>query len=69
MDITKMGVVALTNCTGEVAFAAVPKQDKKQLFIYPICQGNAQEYMLQLQTEEHCHGAPRTRHKTPFLDQ
>lgn len=60
MSITKMGVVALTNHTSEVAFAAVPKQDKNQLFTYPTCHGNAQEYMLQLQIEGHCHGAPRT---------
>lgn len=49
MGIMKMGVVAFTNCTGEVAFAAVTKQDKNQLFIYPTCHGNAQEHMLQLQ--------------------
>lgn len=69
MGITKMGMVALTNCTGEVTFAAVPKQDKTQLFIYPTCQGNAQKYTLQLQAEEHCHGVPRTRQKNAFLDQ
>lgn len=32
MSITKMGVVALTNRTGEVVFAAVPKQDKNLLW-------------------------------------
>lgn len=50
MGIMKMGVVALTNCTGEVAFTAVPEQDKNQLFIYPTCHGNTQEYVFQLQT-------------------
>lgn len=62
----KNGAGGSYNSTGEVAFAAVPKQEKIQLFLYPACQGNAQEYMLQLQTAEHCHGAPRTRHKTAW---
>lgn len=60
MGIMKMGVVSLIDCTAEVAFAAVPKPDKTQLFTYSTCHGNAQEYMLQLQIEEYCHGAPRT---------